>query len=284
MRRLSAAMVTVAVTGLVGACGAQSPSAGNDPSEELSGITPVTSISELKKTAKAAMDGERTVWIETTTLGVPPEQQDSVPNFDCSIDFSESLQRCSGAIEFASSPDGFYFDPGETGPEAKKWVKVPTGKSDFFREMFGSPERYTDLGELLPAGARIDGTERVELDGTKSLRYDVTVDVEKNAEEKSAKSGTEIGPELKERINKLKKEGKAYLDYTMWVDSSGRPLKVIVNPPDPEKSEGDFRVEAVYAWDENLDIKLPPEEKTRELTPSEAEGLRQFMLNQQGQN
>ncbi|WP_258175165.1 hypothetical protein [Actinopolyspora mortivallis] len=230
------------------------------------------------------MDGQQTVRIKMRTLGVPAEEQDSVPNFDCSIDFADSLQRCSGAIEFASDPEGFYFNPGETDPEAKKWVKIPTGESDAFREMFGDPEQYTDLGELLPEGSRIDGTEQVELDGTKSLRYDVTVDVEKNAEEKSAESGTEIDPEMREKINKLKKEGKAHLDYTMWVDSSGRPLKVIVNPPDPENAESDFRVEAVYAWDEDLEIKLPPEEDTRELTRAEAEELKQFMLSQQGQN
>ncbi|SDQ84423.1 hypothetical protein [Actinopolyspora saharensis] len=284
MRRLSAAVVTVAVTGLVGACGTQSPSGGNQPSEESSGISPVANVSELKKTASAAMQEEQTVRIDLNTLGVPPEEQDSAPNFDCSINFTDSVQRCSGLVEFASGPDSFYFAPGETGPAGNKWVKVPVGQSGFFREMFGNPEQYTDLEKLLPKGSHIDGTEQVELDGTKSLRYDVTVDVEKNAEEKSAESGAEIGSETKKRINELKKAGKARLDYTMWVDSSGRPLKVVVNPPDPENSEKDLRIEAGYAWNEELDIRLPADQNTRELTPSEAEQLKQAMRNQQGQN
>ncbi|WP_245556182.1 hypothetical protein [Actinopolyspora mortivallis] len=284
MRRLSAAMAAVAVTGLVGACGTQSPSDGNEPSEEPSEITPVASVSELKKTANAAMDKAQTVRIETNTLGAPPDYQGMLPNLDCALDFAESLQRCSGMVEFAADSEGFYLESGETGPEAKKWIKVPSGKSDVFREMFGSPEQYTDLGELLPEGSRIEGSERVELDGKKALRYDVIVDLEKHLQNKAEENGVEVGPERRERIKKLKEANKEDLDYTMWVDSSGRPLKVIVDAPEPEEFKNDLRVEALYSWDEQPEIKLPPDEDTRELTPSEAEELKQVMLSQQGQN
>ncbi|MDR7301278.1 hypothetical protein [Haloactinomyces albus] len=278
MRRTAIALSTAALVTALGACGSQSggtaQSAGSQDSGRKS-IAPVSNISALVSKAGESMDKKQTVTLNIDISGGAPAMA-GMGEQECRLDTAKSMMSCAGATPMVMTKKAMYIKMPEAmgGSRSKPWTKMTFDANGMLGQSMakmGKFRKFSDLEAMLPPGSTITSTAEEQVSGKQAIRYEVTTDLTKAADQ-----GSKL---VKSSRQMLIKQGITELDQTIWVGSDGLPLKVksvtpsmtVMNQQVPETT-----TTVTYSdWGKPVDITVPPASKVSEMEMPQIPGMPQ---------
>jgi hypothetical protein len=127
--------------------------------------------------------------------------------------------------------------------QAKPWVRS-TGSADLAESMTAQADIGRQLARMQAAGT-ITATVSEYVDGRRTTRYSIDVDIAKLAE-------VERDSVVQAGLRDLRRQGVARIPYQLWLDEENLPVKVVVTVP------GQISTVRYTKWGEPIDVKAPP--------------------------
>lgn len=159
-------------------------------------------------------------------------------------------------------PDQAYVKPpieaGYPLPAGKSWLRVQPNAPDPASQQFGQlvesvranadpTQSFTQFGDA----ATIVQSAEETLDGVRTVRYQIRVDVAKAAAQ-------ERNAALKQELQQSVSSGMSTVDSSLWLDDHNRPLRVLLQQALPA-GQGTYTVDARYReWGQPVLITPPP--------------------------
>ncbi|WP_156994237.1 hypothetical protein [Pseudonocardia acaciae] len=257
-------MTAVLLTALASGCGGP-PSAPSAPPP----LPRYATVAELGNAVGIQAKQDKTVKLSivgTVSGGASPqpatneEQQVRYDAGGISVQLSRKLQEPGSPVPMESTilvlPDQAYVKPPEGigMPLGKSWIKVPTASEEpwlqqlilqvqALRETADPTKTFTQLGSA--AGI----TESVEepVNGVRSVRYKIRIDMVKAAEQQT-------DPAIKAQLQSQPPS----VDATLWLDEHNRMLRQVAQRPG-EDATSIVTIDARYRdWGLPVDINPPP--------------------------
>ena len=165
-------------------------------------------------------------------------------------------------------PDSAYFRPPAGGtfglPPGKSWVHIRPTATDptsvqfnqivqAIRDNADPTKSFAQFGDAIT----ITDAAEEQLDGQRTMRYKLAVDLVKAAERQP-------DPELKKDLQLSVRSGQSSLEYTLWLDARNRLSRVLLVQPLPQ-NQGTSTLDARYLdWGEPVRIDPPPADQVLE--------------------
>lgn len=157
-------------------------------------------------------------------------------------------------------PDQAYVKPPSTVglPPGKTWVRIEPTATDPVSQQFNAiiqsvrenadpTQSFTQFGD---AATIVESAEE-PLDGTRTVRYKIRVDLAKAA-------SREQNPQIKQALEETVRSGTPTVDSSLWLDEKSRPLRVSFQQPLPN-NQGTYNLEVRYRdWGQPVEINAPP--------------------------
>lgn len=278
MRRTAIALSATALVTALSACGGQTGETTQPAGEQDSvrkSVAPVGNISALVSQASGSMDDKQTVTLNIDISGDIPALAE-VGRQECRLDTTKSMMACDGITATVMTKKAVYVKTPEAAevPQGKPWTKMTFDANGFMgRSMakMGQVQKFSDLEAMLPPGSTITETAQDEVNGKQAVRYEITTDLNKAAEQSSgiAKSSSRM----------LLERGVTEINQAVWVGSDDLPLKFrSVTPPMKVMKQQipETTTTVTYSdWGKPVDITVPPASKVREREMPKIPGMPQ---------
>jgi hypothetical protein len=128
--------------------------------------------------------------------------------------------------------------------QAKPWARYPAGSTDLAESMTAQADVGRQLARMQAAGT-IKGKASEYLDGRRTTRYSIDVDVTRLAE-------VERDSVVQNSLRDLRRQGVARIPYQLWLDDENLPVKVVVALP------GQTSTVRYTKWGEPIQVTAPP--------------------------
>jgi hypothetical protein len=128
--------------------------------------------------------------------------------------------------------------------QAKPWARYSAGSAELAESMTAQADIGRQLARMQAAGT-ITGTASEYIDGRRTTRYSIDVDVAKLA-------GVERDSVVQGGLRELRKQGVTRIPYQLWLDDENLPVKVVVTLP------GQTSTVRYTKWGEPIEVTAPP--------------------------
>jgi hypothetical protein len=128
--------------------------------------------------------------------------------------------------------------------QAKPWVRYPAGSTELAESMTAQADIGRQLARIQAAGTIAD-TASEYLDGRRTTRYSIDVDVAKLAD-------VERDSVVQSGLRELRKQGVTRIPYRLWLDEENLPVKIVMALP------GQTSTVRYTKWGEPIEVVAPP--------------------------
>lgn len=267
---------TISIGGLAGCSGGdpEPPSAASAPAPDAP-LPKYATVVDLAAASAAQQKIDKTAKITLTggQGGQGALTGDGSLRYDeagAAMQIVQRIQAGGGApqeLELVLLPDDAFLrpPPGTSGlPAGKTWLRfkpnATDAKSVAFNQSIQAIRNNADpTKSFAQFGDAISITDAAEdqLDGLRTMRYKLRVDLAKAAERQP-------DPALKKSLQDSAQTGLTTLEYTLWVDAQNRLARVLVDQPLPG-AQGTFSLDARYRdWGQPVQIDPPPADQVLE--------------------
>jgi hypothetical protein len=223
---------------------------------------------KIDKTARISLNGGLS---GQTQSGLSGEGTLRYDDAGAAMQITQKIQAAAGApqeLALVVLPDNAYIrpPPGPSSglPAGKSWVHIKPTATDpvsvQFNQMVQAIRDNADpTKSFAQFGDAITITDAAEeqLDGQRTMRYRLKVDLAKAAERQP-------DPALKQSLQQSVQSGLGSLEYTLWLDAQNRLSRVLVDQPLPQ-NQGTFTLDARYRdWGQPVQIDPPPADQVLE--------------------
>lgn len=231
----------------------------------LADLTAATTAQQkIDKTAKITLTGGQS---GPTPGGLTGDGSLRIDETGGSIQITQRIQAGGGTpqeLELVVLPDDAYLRPPGGLPAGKTWLRVkPNATDQVSTELNQMVQAIRDNADPTKSFARFGDAISIvsavedQLDGQRTMRYNLRVDLAKAAERQP-------DPVLKKGYQDSVQSGLTTLDYSLWVDAQNRQLRVLVDQPMPQ-NQGTYSMDARYRdWGQPVQIDPPPADQVLE--------------------
>ncbi|HEX4357008.1 MAG TPA: hypothetical protein VH141_05780 [Pseudonocardia sp.] len=268
MRGVASLLLSIAAATLLAGCAspAKPPPPAPPPMPTFGSAaelgSAVAARQQTDRTARVTLAGELTGQPGSDFHGVGVVRLDDAGP---SMQFAQQVGRGAAApaeVNLVIVPDAAFLKPPADMPlpPRKTWLQVgPSARDPFvrgFTPMVDSLRATVQPGQLITRygdAVSITGSAEEPLAGVQAVRYDLRVDLAKAA----ALGVDPVTGQPARRPATGRPAAQASQDFTLWVDHENRPLRTVVNRPNPA-APGTFTLDAQYRdWGKPVKVGPP---------------------------
>ncbi|HEX2131367.1 MAG TPA: LppX_LprAFG lipoprotein [Actinophytocola sp.] len=268
MRKLGAALSAFALAVTLGACGEQGGDNEAAPNNSGGNEQAATNLAALAQSIGDSTEDTNTAHLEMTAdaagMKLTGEGDMEIGPEEASMDMTMSTP--SGEMSVVFLDGVLYVQTPEQIKPGKSWIRIDQDGNDPLSKALGTmteqmrknadPRRT--LEQFQEAGTITSQEEGVEVNGVQTTHYQITVDVQKLAEQQQ-------DPMMKKALQQANLKD---FPVELWVNEEDLPVRMQVDMPmtDASGKSAEASVRMDYTnWGEPVEITAPPADQVAEL-------------------
>jgi LppX_LprAFG lipoprotein len=270
MRKLTAVLSAFALAVTLGACGEKDGGANNNSGGSEEAATNLVALAQQVKDSTAETSTAHMVFTaDAAGQKIDGEGDLKVGPDDAAM--TMTMATPEGDMGFVFLDGVMYLQiPGQEIEPGKTWIKIEPGGDDpmaqalggLSEEMRKNADPRQALEQFKNSGTITSQEENVELNGEQTTHYEITVDVDKAAQEQN-------DPAIKKALESV---GLKEFPVELWVNDEGLPVRITIDMPMSDPSTGkaiEASVQVDYSkWGEPVEIAAPPADQVTEFPGS----------------